>query len=346
MLRLYTPIKHDIFTLHTLLEKVVCDVWYTANGDSCDDKLEQAFKDIYNYSYKSTPKVKKTLKDEVERIYDIFKAFTPAVRTQVKEAFILNNNIESLCNGTSPVYLSALPDVVENDIKPLFKWCYEKLIEQGKVAGDKMEYYNELVKYPDNDFDTCPCCGLIDIESAESICREDYDHYLPKAHYPFASVNFTNLVPICNKCNRDRKKAKDPIENDRIAFYPFSTDVHSIECSYTFNVDIEAETKKVNLDKLSISFAGDIPRIQTWNWLFAIDVRYNDYIKSKAQSWLRELATSFERNKKRGHGLSYLEIINDHIEDYEEDKYSEKKFLKIAFLNAVKNDANFMSVYV
>jgi hypothetical protein len=142
MLRLYTPIQHDIFTLHTLLEKVVCEVWCTACNESCDSKLEQAFKDIYHYSYKSTPKVKKTLNDEVERIYNIFKGLTPEIKAQVKEAFKTNNNIESLCNGTSPIYLTALPNVVENDIKPLFKWCYEELLEKGKVAGDKMDYYH------------------------------------------------------------------------------------------------------------------------------------------------------------------------------------------------------------
>ncbi len=191
MLILYKPIEHDIFTLHTLLEKVVCDVWCKANDACCDDKLEQAFKDIYHYSYKGNP-----LKDEIERIYKIFKGLNPADKTKVKDAFTTTNDIESLCDGTSPVYLSALPAVVEDDIKPLFKWCYETLLGKDKVAGDKMDYYNKLVKDPDNDFDTCPCCGLTDIESAESICREDYDHYLPKAHYPFAGVNFLNLVPI------------------------------------------------------------------------------------------------------------------------------------------------------
>jgi hypothetical protein len=340
MLRLYKPIEHDIFTLHNLLEKVVCEVWCTACDDSCDDKLEQAFKDIYHYTYRGNP-----LKDEVERIYDIFKGLTSEVRTQVREAFITNNNIESLCNGTSPVYLQTLPAVVESDIKPLFKWCYETLLENKLVAGDKMDYYNQLIKHPANDFDTCPCCGLIDFESAESIRREAYDHYLPKATYPFASVNFKNLVPLCYKCNSDRKSKKDPIEDDRVAFYPFSSEEHSIECSYTFNVDIISDTKQVNLDKLSISFTGNVPKTETWKWLFAIEDRYNDYIKSKAKSWLRELATRFEKNNKREQGLSYLEVINDDIEIYEDDKYSEKKFLKIAFLKAIKNDAVFISVY-
>lgn len=345
MLRLYTPIQHDIFTLHTLLEKVVCEAWCTACDDSCDDKLDQAFKDIYNYSYKSTPKVKKTLKDEVERIYDIFKGLTPVIRAQVKEAFKTNNDIESLCDGKSPVYLSALPDVIENDIKPLFKWCYETLLENKLVAGDKMDYYNQLIKHSDNDFDTCPCCGLIDFESTESIRREAYDHYIPKATFPFASVNFKNLVPLCYKCNSDRKSTKDPIESARVAFYPFSTDQHNIDIELNYIADINKEDKKLNFTDLEINLNGQTNKIETWDWLFDIDVRYNDYIKSKAQSWLRELETRFNRNRKRKQGLSYLEILIDHIEDYEEDKYSEKKFLKIAFLKAIKNDTKFISVY-
>ncbi len=345
MLRLYTPIKHDIFTLHTLLEKVVCNVWCSANNDSCDDKLEQAFKDIYNYSYKSTPKIKKTLKDEVERIYDIFKGLTPEVRTQVKDAFITNNDIEALCSGASPVYLSALPDVVENDIKPLFKWCYEKLLEQGKVAGDKMEYYNRLVKYPDNDFDTCPCCGLIDIESAESICREDYDHYLPKARYPFASVNFLNLIPICKKCNQDRKKTKDPIENDRLAFYPFSTGEHNIEINLNYIADINKKDKELNFSDLEINLNGQADKIETWDWLFDIVTRYEDKVKTFSKRFLKEIKRRHERFQKSDNAWTYLNTLDELIEDYKFDYYDDKKFLKIAFLKAIKNDAEFKAVY-
>jgi hypothetical protein len=340
MLRLYTPIEHDIFTLHNLLEKVVCEVWCTACDAHCVDKLEQVFKDIYHYTYKGNP-----LKDEVERIYDIFKSLTSAVRTQVKEAFKTNNNIELLCNGTDPVYLSALPNVVENDIKPLFKWCYETLLEKGKVAGDKKDYYNQLIKHPDNDFDTCPCCGLIDIESAESICREDYDHYLPKSKYPFASVNFTNLVPICNKCNRDRKKADDPIEYDRITFYPFSTEVHNIEIKLNYTVDIYKDDKELNFTDLEINLNGQADKIDTWDWLFDIVTRYEDKVKTFSKRFLNEIKRRHERFQKTDSTWSYLHTIDELIEDYKFDYYDDKKFLKIAFLKALKNDGKFMSVY-
>jgi len=345
MLRLYKPIRHDIFKLHALLEKVVCEVWCTASDDVCDDKLDNEFKKIYKYSYKSTKKVKKTLKEEVERIYEIFKTLTPEQRESIKQAFVTNNKIETLCNGATPVYISQLPDVVANDIKPLFRWCYEKLFDNRKVLGDKMDYYNQLIKYIDNDFDTCPCCGLSDIESSDSICREDYDHYLPKSHYPFASVNFKNLVPICNKCNRDRKKAKDPIENDRIAFYPFSTEEHSIELSLEYVADIDNITKQLKFSGLKIDLIGDTRKINTWDWLFDIKTRYKDQIKTFTKTFLKRIERRHEDFLKLDENWSYANTLDSLIEDYKFDYYEEKKFLKIAFLIAIKKDVEFMKVY-
>lgn len=340
MLRLYTPIQHDIFTLHNLLEKVVCDVWCTACDDSCDSKLEQAFKNIYHYIYKGSQ-----LKIEIERIYQIFKGLPQNVRNEVRNAFIVNNDIESLCNGTNPVYLSTLPSVVENDIKPLFKWCYETLLERNLVAGDKMAYYKELIKHPNNDFGVCPCCGLIDIESPESIRREAYDHYLPKATYPFASVNFKNLVPLCYKCNSDRKSTKNPIEEDRVAFFPFSTEEHNIEINLNYTADINKENKELKFTDLKINLNGQADKIETWDWLFDIATRYEDRIKTFSKQFLKEIKRRHERFQKNDNLWTYLNTLDELIEDYEFDYYDDKKFLKIAFLKAIKNDTEFISVY-
>ena len=338
MLRLYTPIEHDIFTLQTLLEKVVCDVWCTACNDSCDGKLEQAFKDIYHYSYKGN-----LLKGEIERIYDIFKGMSQEEKDVIKTAWEINNNIENLCNGTAPTYLADLPDEVENDIKPLFKWFYETLLEKGKVAGDKMDYYNQLIAK--NDFATCPCCGLIDFESVDSIRREAYDHYLPKAIYPFASVNFKNLIPLCYKCNSDRKSTKDPIENDRISFYPFSTADHNIEIKLNYIADIDDDTKGLNFNDLEIILAGETDKIETWNWLFDIKDRYGDTIRRFTLTFLKKIARRHQIFLKSNEDWTYENTLNQLIEDYEFDYYEDKKFLKIAFLKAIKNDAELMEVY-
>lgn len=340
MLRLYTPIQHDIFTLHTILEHVVCNVWCTACDISCDDKLEQSFKDIGHYSYKGSP-----LKNEIVRIYEEFKKLSTHEKQLIKSAFKVNNLVEELCSGKVLNYYKILPKEIHNDIKQLFEWCYETLLERGKVSGDKMDYYNKLIEHPDNDFSVCPCCGLTDIESPESVCREDYDHYLPKAHYPFASVNFLNLVPICKKCNQDRKKAKNPIENDRKAFYPFSTDEHSIKINLNYTADINKNNKDLNFTGFKVNLVGQTDKIDTWDWLFKIKTRYKDKTKIFSKSFLKKIKRRHERFQKNDSTWTYSDTLNELIEDYEFDYYDDKKFLKIAFLQALKKDIAFISAY-
>jgi hypothetical protein len=208
-----------------------------------------------------------------------------------------------------------------------------------------MDYYNQLIKHSDNDFDTCPCCGLIDFESAESIRREAYDHYIPKATFPFASVNFKNLVPLCYKCNSDRKSTKDPIENARVAFYPFSTAEHTIEINLNYTADIDDDTKELNFTDLKINLTGQALKIETWDWLFDIATRYEDRIKSFSKQFLKEIKNWDKIFNEDNEVWTYEQTINRLISNYEFDYYDDKKFLKIAFLKAIKNDTNFMSVY-
>ncbi|MEM7104863.1 MAG: hypothetical protein AAF502_17130 [Bacteroidota bacterium] len=343
MLRLYKPIDHEIFTLHKLFTHVVKEVWCKASDDACDDKLEDDFKYIYKYSYKSTPKVKKTLKDEVERIYEIFKGLSADDKKAISDAFDTNNQIEKLCDGEAPVYLKDLPEVIEKEIKPLLVWCYETLLDKGKVAGDKMDYYGELIE--ENEFDYCPCCGYIPFEGPESICREAYDHYLPKSEYPFASINFQNLVPLCYKCNSDRKKAKDPIENDRQAFYPFSKGKHSLEINSDLTLDIDLATKKLTFADLEIKFDGDTARIETWDWLFAVSDRYKDRIKKFTPRFLRKIKRRHEGFVDKDTTWTIDKTLNWFLKDYQIDYFADEKFLKVAILNAIKLDEAFLQVY-
>ena len=85
----------------------------------------------------------------------------------------------------SQFVLGDLNEIVEKEIKPLLKWCYEELLDKAKVKGDKLEYYKRLNGL--NNFNECPCCGLVIFEDEESDNdeREAYDHYLPKSKYPF-----------------------------------------------------------------------------------------------------------------------------------------------------------------
>lgn len=338
MLRLYKPIVDDIFDLHSILKTLVCDVWCEANDDDCNLKKSDDLKNIAHYNVSTGI----SFDNEIDRIYNIFKTLSEEEKEKVKEAWDVNNDIEKLCdNKISPIPLDALPEVVRKDIKPLFKWCYEELLGKAKVKGSKLEYYQNLIK--ENKFFVCPCCGLIDFEDEESICREAYDHYLPKALYPMASVNFRNLVPLCNKCNTDRKKANDPINEGRKAFYPFYEGEHNIKIM----VDISnyKDLDDLNVDDVNIDLIGDIEKINTWNDLFAIKFRYGSYIKNKSKGILREMKRRHRIYKSLDPNSTYLNTIDNEIKLCDDDIYDDKKFLKKSFLEYVKNREDILGVY-
>lgn len=336
MLRLYKPLDNrDIFKLHTMLEHLVCSVWCEANnGETCESKLNADLKVIYD-SYE-------WLKTEIDDIYTEFIPLLDADKQSIKDAFSTNNKIEELCSGTeSPIYLDALPDIVENSIKPLLVNFYEALLERAKVPGTKKDYYEKLID--ENDFQHCPCCGLIDFESSDSKNREAFDHYLPKAHYPFSSVNFKNLVPLCYKCNSDRKKAKDPIEGGRKAFYPFSLNGHNIGIDFT--LDKTKDLRKLERTDLNIVFNGDADEINTWDTLFDIKERYNDTTRKISKTLLQRIKRRHIKFSEGNPNWTYEDSMNELIADYENDKYEDKKFLKIPLMEELKRSANLIDVY-
>jgi hypothetical protein len=106
------------------------------------------------------------------------------------------------------------------------------------------------------------------------------------------------------------------------------------------NPDIDFEALRSN--DVAISFIGDTPKISTWNWVFEIEERYNAEVCKFTKTELRVLAN---RKKVRNNEVSYSDIIDEEIINYEIDKYDDRKFLKIALLEAIKNRSDWMAVY-
>ncbi|WP_299466011.1 hypothetical protein [uncultured Microscilla sp.] len=337
MLRTYKSINHPIFKLHEHLEHLVCQVWCNAtNHTSCSDFLSEEFEIIYNeYSW---------LKKRIDSIYKKCKTLNNDERAKIREAFNINNRIEELCEGTlSPIELDDLPKVVKNDMKPLLIKFYDYLIDRAAVPGDKLDYYNKLISTTKHK--TCPCCGLARIESAETHYREDNDHYLPKAEYPFASVNFKNLVPLCDKCNKKCKGSKNPCKNGRISYYPFNKTHVPIEVFISINNNDSLDYLNLKKEEIEISFSGNPDKNSTWDFLFEIKRRYNEEIRNFSKSELRVISNRMFRHQKRKQEFTYEQILNDSIEDYEFDIFEERKFLKKSFLETIKLKPEWMAVY-
>lgn len=335
MLRTYKPLdNHAIFIYQTYVQHLICDVWCNAiDGQSCQDLLLEEFELIYL--------ARDWVKIAVDEIYETCKGLTDDERAAIREAFFMNNDIDSLCEGAStPIELNTLNIVVEQRMKPLLVRFYNELIN----SREKLAYYNDLVENNDN-YDFCPCCGLIKIESNESPFREDNDHYLPKAEYPFASVNFANLPPICSKCNKKWKTIKKPFENGRKSFYPFKPLDNEFEINIVINDSGSTNYLALNRNEVAIGFNNDADKVDTWDWLFGIKTRYNEEVRQFSYSELRQLKLKFERNKKRNYNQTYQEVVADVIEEYNMDKYDDRKFLKVSFLKEILNKPEWLATY-
>lgn len=137
--------------------------------------------------------------------------------------------IEILCEN-----LTVTPDsyvdwstAIGVKIKDVVSLCYDKLNlshfrRNGCALKPTHRYYRDFIALNKA---VCPFCGINNYKNPLNPRREDFDHYLPKSIYPLAAANMDNLVPMCNECNQDVKKAKDVLfhNNNRVvAFYPFS----------------------------------------------------------------------------------------------------------------------------
>lgn len=335
MLRTYKLIDDPIFSLHQMTEHLVCQVWCNASREhSCQELLMKEFEAAYlEYAW---------LKDDVDGVYAACIDLNDDERAEIREAFFINNDIEDLCDGGhEAIEMNALPDVVSSHMLPALKQFYYKLLDRAKIPGDKLKYYNRLVG---EEYINCPCCGLSKMEPAESVFREDNDHFFPVSTYPFAAVNFKNLLPVCEKCNKKRKNTKTPQEHNGVAYYGFARRP-DIEVTVNIVEDETVDYLKLKERDIELAYSEDTNKNSTWNYLFGINERYNKEIRDFSYSELRALKNRIYLNKDINKGNSYDAVIDFEINNYDSDKYKESKFLKAAFLREMKTKPEWLAVY-
>jgi hypothetical protein len=206
----------------------------------------------------------------------------------LKKALIQNNRIRELCTGEiEPVLYSDIkkinPSLCEN-VKTFCDKMYDNSLGLApfyNVYGKIEEYYNELVGRSSQ----CRFCGINKVLTKFHSHRSALDHYLPKQHYPFSTVDFRNLVPLCDTCNSKYKlgentlfktenKGKKKETTKRVkAFYPFRKDVPDIKIDISlkksYNPNIEPKDMEIML-----SCIGFEEQIDTWDRLFGIKENY------------------------------------------------------------------------
>lgn len=234
------------------------------------------------------------LKALFKQFFNEFKKLPQGRKVDLLSEFREHNKIQERCGdefNVTKFWKDTTYQAFAKSAKSLFEFMYDETLNtacyrnfsgedlHGHYAAYRISYGSPM----------CPFCGLedyVDLHPDLHI-RDAYDHYLHKAEYPFAAINFHNLFPMCKQCNSDAKRQKDILFKEgtvirRRAPYP-ANDV--------FDLDVEIKDAlgpglHASIKLTTVTDALSLDKFNTWLSIFCIKERYEGRIKQKKQDWL------------------------------------------------------------
>lgn len=265
-------------------------------------------------------------------IYNEIRHWDLARRTQLFNSIRESNDIEAICKGNS------IPQKIDNTstgfnelIRQFFIDLYDQVLNGNpfneQYSTSLTEHFNAFSRL-NADITLCPICGIGELKKHTDDIRDQYDHYLPKALYPFSSVNFKNLVPICRECNSlDVKGDEDvvAISTNHKLFFVYD------ETHKGISVAFQILTDNINPDEIEWQMTFTNPdnkndEVESWKTIYKIESRYKGFVNGRIEKWYRH----------------YWEFINDtdiaHLSDddrklacfksYEKDESLQLNFIR------------------
>ena len=284
MIKTYSFIE----TPHSKLNEFVIAFFKRIEFETSEFSTDFFEKEFYDNLIVHHPDI---LLSKFKAIYNVVKLWNQNQRSDYCQAISTSNEIEEICEGKIIPWKDIdIPKEVRDITKKLFKRLYEDTLKKSTYFkehyGGLLDHYHTLKKIENNDFEYCPACGIKEMNTFEDGDRDQYDHYLPKDKYPFSSINFKNLVPICSTCNSFTNKSdKDILSYEGVVFYPFD-EKHS-------EIDITVDITNADFDDLSASTLeiiytcsnGKLKEIEAWKNIYNIVKRHNAHIRGSLKKW-------------------------------------------------------------
>jgi hypothetical protein len=358
----YTYISHEVEKLQKYLDFLFEEVWLPAEGNFDAEKLKDN-KQLYDF-YVNNHYVDYDVSNDINNdegvaanffnssIESIFKAFSDIDDDDFKlnliDYYSNNNDIESIClDKKLPVLtyteLIAEKEILGNELKKFYGKLY------GKGSPFNLDYFGFFTKkmlpnhYKEfttkNNNEKCPFCGIEKLKGNNHKPREAYDHYIPKGDYPFNSVNFKNLAPMCNDCNSSYKGTKSIIgttANRNKAFYPYASS-HPAITDFTINIGLKS-TDILNLEPkdldLEIKSDGYDEEIKAWKEVFGIDERYKALLCNKREgiAWFNMIVDGYNNAIALGYIGSKKDFLDIKLFECKHTPLSGHGFIKSVFL--------------
>jgi hypothetical protein len=274
----------------------------------------------------------------------------------LQNAFKYNSPIELLCNDPtcdSPIKFTAIQN---EGFRKLLKDFLTDLWEDYPIIkaiednyGLVQDHFNDFIDNNHQKAFVCPFCGLHKLKPSKAVNRDAYDHYIPKAFYPFISINYLNLFPICHECNSDEKKATDTLfinGTRRKVFYPYDTSYRSDQLSIvvepqesysSFNFKTLLQDIKWNY---KFTYEGNSDqRLESWDEIFRIKGRYKENILQYQNEWFGQLTTKYKRELKKGTAFFDFkdEVINDSKDEIHSSPLGILRYIYFNFLFSISD---------
>lgn len=351
MLFPYTYVPHKMEKMQTFIDFIFYAVWCQAPSKG-HYRLElfasnpELFEVMTAFHYDDS-KGAEFFAGHVERIYALFAPLSACLVEQLRLWYRANNDVERMCANDPAMSLKRYADFpaelkdLHDQLASFFKGLYsQSLLDLSSLRakiGDINNHYQTFVQT--NKAGKCPFCGINDLLCEYNSKREAYDHYLPKALYPFNSINFRNLVPACHHCNSSYKTSQDPAYTPkdpagtvhrRAVFYPYKTAAHSIDLQIALQ---HSDIAKLTPADITLQFGPTAvaEEIDTWKDVYGIEERYKSKIctESDGKAWLAQLLDEWKEL-----GRDPQDFLQTLAFNAQKRPYTDCNFLKKPFLDA------------
>jgi len=233
------------------------------------------------------------LRQKFENFFNTFKKSSASNRALLIDQFYSSQDIKNILenvrfNGNA-IKKRSIPPRLRNRVSELFRHMYPSTLSSiGNLTDHYTLIYNSLASK------VCPFCGVQQIQIPH-YARQDYDHILNQAYYPFTTANMNNLAPMCDQCNRTYKGGKDVLydgANRRCYAYPYET---------SFNIEVLLDgsllpDRNANFNGTwVVNFSPNNDFVSTWANVFEMRYRYSELILStNFDSWLEHFISNIK----------------------------------------------------
>ncbi|MDC5529330.1 hypothetical protein PU912_09010 [Acinetobacter baumannii] len=180
-------------------------------------------------------------RDKFKKLFENLKNETEDTREQLHRLVLDNQDLSSFFLTPNPALLDFLLPNTFEAFKVLAAHLYGATKDLQPIinaaGGVNIHEHFEAFRVETLNGNICKACGMRELApfraniGVENQWRADYDHQLCKSKYPLFAVHPDNLIPLCDVCNQDAKKAKNLFATEdislRYSFYPFSEEANS-----------------------------------------------------------------------------------------------------------------------